>query len=67
MRRQFQFDAARPYVPDENGFVVAAAYEEVAFGREGEGGDVVGVAEEGGGADWEVRYEWGPEEDAFVV
>lgn len=48
MRGQRAHDACRPHVPEEYGFVVGAGHEHVAFGREGQGVDVVAVAEKGG-------------------
>ena len=42
-------DACAADIPEEYCFVVAAAYEHVAFGGEGDGVDVVVVAYEGDG------------------
>lgn len=42
-------DTSAADVPDEDGFVVGAADEDVAFWREGDGVDVVVVADEGFG------------------
>lgn len=49
MRWQTPHQPACPNVPQEDGLVVAAAGEDIAFGREGEAVDVVVVAEKWGG------------------
>lgn len=65
VRGQAAHDARGAHVPDEDGFVVGAADEHVAARGEGEGVDVVVVAEEGERVG--VPGEGVPEADGFVV
>lgn len=67
MRGELSHDACGTDVPEEDGFIVGACDEHVAFGTECEAVDVVAVARHRGGWDREVAGQWIPEEYAFVV